>query len=226
MGSVIAHVIHCFFRDHAYMKLITMPDVLHNVLINVQLDVLPVEQMYALHGALHGPLGAGAALPHAHLLQSANVWPPCQHCEKAIGTSLAWVQIHTGRMSENSFLGRDVDLLELAQRCRNFSGAEIEGLVKSAASFALNRQVDLSDLSKPIDEENLKARQLPDCTQSRVIGETPSLFVLVLFASCHSADRLLQHNSLGRVYLHTMSGHSGFAGEVERRFLACWRRSR
>ena len=70
----------------------------------------------------------------------------------------ACAQIHTGRMSENSFLGRDVDLFELAQRCRNFSGAEIEGLVKSAASFALNRQVDLSDLSKPIDEENLKVR--------------------------------------------------------------------
>ncbi|KAK9840836.1 hypothetical protein WJX81_007964 [Elliptochloris bilobata] len=66
------------------------------------------------------------------------------------------LEIHTGRMSTNSFLGRDVDLFKLAQRCRNFSGAEIEGLVKSAASFALNRQVDLSDLSKPIDEENLK----------------------------------------------------------------------
>ena len=71
----------------------------------------------------------------------------------------AWAQIHTGRMAENSFLGREVDLFALAQRCRNFSGAEIEGLVKSAASFALNRQVDLSDLSKPIDEENLKARR-------------------------------------------------------------------
>lgn len=98
---------------------------------------------------------------------------------KAIRTGFARAQIHTGRMSENSFLGRDVDLAELAQRCRNFSGAEIEGLVKSAASFALNRQVDLSDLSKPIDEENLKARQLPNYTQSRVTGETPSLFVLI-----------------------------------------------
>ena len=78
----------------------------------------------------------------------------------------ACAQIHTGRMSENSFLGRDVDLFELAQRCRNFSGAEIEGLVKSAASFALNRQVDLSDLSKPIDEENLKARSLNPGSQS------------------------------------------------------------
>ena len=66
------------------------------------------------------------------------------------------MQIHTGKMKENSFLGADVDLWQLAQRTKNFSGAEIEGLVKSATSFALNRQVDVNDLSKPIDEDNLK----------------------------------------------------------------------
>ena len=42
------------------------------------------------------------------------------------------------------------------ERTKNFSGAEIEGLVKSAASFALNRQVDVNDLSKKVDEENIK----------------------------------------------------------------------
>jgi vesicle-fusing ATPase len=49
--------------------------------------------------------------------------------------------IHTARMAEHAFLGADVDLAALAARTKNFSGAEIEGLVKSAASFALNRQV-------------------------------------------------------------------------------------
>ena len=49
--------------------------------------------------------------------------------------------IHTARMAEHAFLGADVDLGGLAARTKNFSGAEIEGLVKSAASFALNRQV-------------------------------------------------------------------------------------
>lgn len=61
-------------------------------------------------------------------------------------------------MAQNSFLGADVDLWELAQRTKNFSGAEIEGLVKSATSFALNRQVDVNDLSKPIDEDNIKVK--------------------------------------------------------------------
>lgn len=43
-----------------------------------------------------------------------------------------------------------------AARTKNFSGAELEGLVKSAASFALNRQISLEDLSKPLDEDNIK----------------------------------------------------------------------
>jgi vesicle-fusing ATPase len=66
------------------------------------------------------------------------------------------LKIHTSKMQTNSFLGRDVDLSKLAEITKNFSGAEIEGLVKSASSFALNRHVDVNDLSAPIDEENLK----------------------------------------------------------------------
>lgn len=91
------------------------------------------------------------------------------------------LQIHTAKMSKHSFLADDVDLYELARITKNFryvalcrmkttptehlllksmfvffSGAELEGLVKSAASFALNRQIDVNDLSKTIDEENIK----------------------------------------------------------------------
>lgn len=66
------------------------------------------------------------------------------------------LKIHTSRMSTNSFLGHDVDLERLAELTRNFSGAEIEGLVKSAASYALNRNVDINDLHKPLDEDNIK----------------------------------------------------------------------
>ena len=68
----------------------------------------------------------------------------------------AILKIHTSRMAANSFLGRDVDLAALAARTKNFSGAELEGLVKSAASFALNRQVDVTDLTKQLDESLLK----------------------------------------------------------------------
>ncbi|XVF25799.1 hypothetical protein REPUB_Repub13aG0244700 [Reevesia pubescens] len=66
------------------------------------------------------------------------------------------LQIHTNKMKENSFLAPDVNLEELAARTKNYSGAELEGVVKSAVSFALNRQVSMDDLTKPVDEENIK----------------------------------------------------------------------
>nr|GME05322.1 vesicle-fusing ATPase [Ipomoea batatas] len=66
------------------------------------------------------------------------------------------LQIHTNKMKENSFLAPDVNLPELAARTKNYSGAELEGVVKSAVSFALNRQLSLDDLTKPVDEENIK----------------------------------------------------------------------
>ncbi|XP_031103443.1 vesicle-fusing ATPase-like [Ipomoea triloba] len=66
------------------------------------------------------------------------------------------LQIHTNKMKENSFLAPDVNLPELAARTKNYSGAELEGVVKSAVSFALNRQLSLDDLTKPVDEDNIK----------------------------------------------------------------------
>ncbi|KAK7362852.1 hypothetical protein VNO77_04976 [Canavalia gladiata] len=66
------------------------------------------------------------------------------------------LQIHTNKMKENSFLAPDVNLQELAARTKNYSGAELEGVVKSAVSYALNRQLSLDDLTKPVEEENIK----------------------------------------------------------------------
>ncbi|KAK8950576.1 Vesicle-fusing ATPase [Platanthera guangdongensis] len=65
------------------------------------------------------------------------------------------LQIHTNKMKENSFLAADVNLQELAARTKNYSGAELEGVVKSAVSFALNRPISMDDLTKPLDE-NIK----------------------------------------------------------------------
>ncbi|OIV94352.1 hypothetical protein TanjilG_21692 [Lupinus angustifolius] len=66
------------------------------------------------------------------------------------------LQIHTNKMKENSFLAPDINLQELAARTKNYSGAELEGVVKSAVSYALNRQLSLEDLTKPVEEENIK----------------------------------------------------------------------
>lgn len=66
------------------------------------------------------------------------------------------LRIHTKKMTESNALAPDVDLLELARHTKNFSGAEIESLVKSAASCAFNREIDLENFTKEINVENLK----------------------------------------------------------------------
>jgi vesicle-fusing ATPase len=51
------------------------------------------------------------------------------------------LRIHTCRMKDNGKLAPDVDLAELASSTKNFSGAEIEGLVRAAISTAMNKLV-------------------------------------------------------------------------------------
>jgi len=60
-------------------------------------------------------------------------------------------------MRENGRLHKDVDLQKLAEQSKNFSGAEIEGLVKSAASFALYGSVDITKekVEAKIDTDNI-----------------------------------------------------------------------
>ena len=48
-------------------------------------------------------------------------------------------------MRDSDKLGKDVDLEELAEVTRNFSGAEIEGLVRSATSTAMNRMISVRE---------------------------------------------------------------------------------
>eukprot|EP01012_Entosiphon_sulcatum_P047821 TRINITY_DN653_c0_g1_i1.p1 TRINITY_DN653_c0_g1~~TRINITY_DN653_c0_g1_i1.p1 ORF type:complete len:779 (+),score=221.41 TRINITY_DN653_c0_g1_i1:49-2337(+) len=64
--------------------------------------------------------------------------------------------IHTSKLRAANVLGGDVQLEELAALSKNYSGAEIEGVVKCATSFAFNRQVDVSNPSKPINSNDLK----------------------------------------------------------------------
>lgn len=66
------------------------------------------------------------------------------------------LRIHTAKMSANKMLGDDVNIDELAASTKNYSGAEIEGLCKSAAAFALNRHVDYRDLQKQVDATGVR----------------------------------------------------------------------
>lgn len=57
------------------------------------------------------------------------------------------LKIHTSKMSTNGLLDPSVNLEELAGLTKNFSGAEINGLVKAAASFAFSRHTEVGQLA-------------------------------------------------------------------------------
>ena len=59
--------------------------------------------------------------------------------------------IHTAKMRNNGVMDSDVDIKELAALTKNFSGAEIGGLVKSATSFAFNRHVKVWDGAQSLE---------------------------------------------------------------------------
>ena len=65
--------------------------------------------------------------------------------------------IHTRNMREAKRITPEViqRLPEIAEKTKNFSGAEIEGLVKAASSYALTRCVDVKNLNKAPDMKNL-----------------------------------------------------------------------
>ena len=51
------------------------------------------------------------------------------------------LNIHTAKLRESSMLDSDISMDDLAARTKNFSGAEIEGLVRSATSTAMNKLI-------------------------------------------------------------------------------------
>eukprot|EP01132_Coremiostelium_polycephalum_P006793 gene6793-8428_t len=66
-------------------------------------------------------------------------------------------KIHTAKMSKNNILAPDVNLKQYAHETKNYSGAEIEGVVKAASSYAFSRQVDTKNLKNVvINPEDLK----------------------------------------------------------------------
>lgn len=62
------------------------------------------------------------------------------------------LNIHTEKMRKNDVMDIDVNLDELAHLTKNFSGAEISGLVKAASSFAFSRHVKVGTMASINDD--------------------------------------------------------------------------
>ena len=84
------------------------------------------------------------------------------------------INIHTTKMRENGRITEEAlnKLPELAAKTKNYTGAEIEGLVRSATSFAIGRNVDIDALDK-VDEAAIKVEW---ADFERAIGETTAAF--------------------------------------------------
>ncbi|EGV63774.1 transport between ER and Golgi ATPase protein [Yamadazyma tenuis] len=65
--------------------------------------------------------------------------------------------IHTKKMKNNNLLDDDIDFQKLAKLTKNFTGAELEGLVNSATSFAINNYTKSDSLAK-VDENISKMK--------------------------------------------------------------------
>ncbi|MBW0529396.1 hypothetical protein O181_069111 [Austropuccinia psidii MF-1] len=106
------------------------------------------------------------------------------------------LNIHTAKMRANSIMASDVILDELAALTKNFSGAELSGLVKSATSFAFNRhikvgttagvgddldkmQVNLNDFLNALDEVKpafgVAEEELKSVIQNGIIKFSPQI---------------------------------------------------
>ena len=66
------------------------------------------------------------------------------------------LKIHTATMRANGLMDPEVSLEELSDQTRNFSGAEIEGLVKDAVGFALDRVIDPSNPTGEVKTEAIR----------------------------------------------------------------------
>lgn len=61
------------------------------------------------------------------------------------------LKIHTNKMNQTGYLDKQVNLEEIAGITKNFTGAELESVVKNAVSYSIAKELDPSNLSSAKD---------------------------------------------------------------------------
>jgi vesicle-fusing ATPase len=106
------------------------------------------------------------------------------------------LKIHTNKMKENKVMDPDVELDELADLTKNYSGAEISGVVKAASSYAFSRHIKVGTMAGVApDVEDMKVNmedflnalkevqpafgvsevELNQCVQNKIIPFSPNV---------------------------------------------------
>lgn len=83
------------------------------------------------------------------------------------------LKIHTDKMYKSKCLADDVILDDLAKKTKNYTGAEIAGIVKNACSFAMLEKFDFRDFHSC---DNIGDIQIKQCHFERAIQESVPVF--------------------------------------------------
>ncbi|KAK2948910.1 putative Vesicle-fusing ATPase [Blattamonas nauphoetae] len=88
------------------------------------------------------------------------------------------LRIHTKRIRDGNYMSPDVDLADIARRAKNYSGAELEGVVKSALSRAIDRKVSAQHANTILGDVSRNDQPTPQ-SENRIVV-LPSDFLSAL----------------------------------------------
>ena len=61
------------------------------------------------------------------------------------------MKIHTKQLEQEHLLANDVNIPDIAKIAKNYTGAELEAVVKNASSFAMTKGNNIMDFTKTLE---------------------------------------------------------------------------